>query len=140
MTEEELPFVPVKEISFEATTGDRPEPLDNGEPGFRLTGLREVSGTFSGKLEDGLAEWLAPSTGPITMYFYGPDPDLPWWRHWYYRIREMVRGTPYPTVVLASGPATMAFEEEREDGDDIVMTGTFTKAGKWYFKDEEVNQ
>jgi len=128
-----------EDFHFQAETRDPLEPLDNGERGFYLTGLREVQGTFSGKLEDGLQAWATGSTAH-ELYLYGPDPDLPWWKHWFYRIRERVQGTPYPTVCLAHGPATMKFDTEEEDGDDIVMTGTFTKAGVWQFKDREVNQ
>lgn len=129
--------IPVEEINFEATTGDRLQPLDD-EPGFYLSGLRDVSGTFSGLL-DMNGDWPAPPSGPVQMYLYGPDPALPRWRHWFYRVREIVRGTPYPTVVLASGPAFMRLDTETEKDGEIVMTGTFTKAGTWTFNDEEVN-
>ncbi len=127
------------ELHFEAETNEPLEPLDTGEPGFRLAGLREVSGTFSGPLLDGALLAINQPPGPIELYLYGPDPELPWWKHWFYRIRERVRGTPYPTICLAHGPAIMDFEEPVEDGDDIVYAGTFTKAGVWKFNDREVN-
>lgn len=128
-----------RDIHVQAETYDPLEPLDNGEPGLRLAGLRDVQGTFSGTLLDSIKVLEGYDKGPMQLYLYGPDPDLPRWKHWFYRIRERLTGDPYPTVCLASGPALMAFEEEHEDGDDIVMTGTFTKAGTWTFHDKEVN-
>jgi hypothetical protein len=123
-----------EETYFEAETYD---PIQS-EPGkLTLTGLSVISGTFSGSLE-GELPW--PQT-PTTIYFYGPDPDLPWWRHWFYRAREIIRGTPYPTVCLASGPVEMRLEGEDTDVVDgrVTMSATFTSRGDWTFHDKEVN-
>jgi hypothetical protein len=127
-------------FDFKAETSEPLAPLDNGLPGFRLDGLKDVSGTFAGELDDGVAALLGETTDIHTLYLYGPDPNIRWWRHWFYRIREAVRGTPYPTIILASGPATMQFEEKHEDEQDVIFSGTFTKAGDWYFHDKEVNR
>ena len=129
--------IPVEEVTLVMGSADSLEPLDNGEPGFRLAGLRDVQGAFEGKLDDGfMAAW---ASGPIEVCLYGPDPDLPWWKHWFYRLRKHYRGTPYPTILIAKGPATFKVEEERDDGGDIVISGTFTKAGKWAIGKKEVN-
>src|SRR6478672_3977575 len=123
------------EIHAHLQTNDPLEPLDNGEPGFRLTGLKDIEGTFSGTLDDGLAALLKGDDEPMTLYFYGPDPDLRWWERWFYRVRGWLAGDgEYPTVLLASGPAHMTFDGPTEDGDDAVYTGTFTSAGHWDFK------
>ena len=120
-------------------TDDELRPLDNGQPGFYLTGLRDIQGTFSAPLSEGVAALFAPEGEIHTLYFYGPDPKTPWWKHWFYRIRERLTDEPYPTVVLASGPARMSFHESHEDGEDVVFTGSFTSTGHWKFHDEEVN-
>ena len=124
-------------------TGNSPiEPLDDGTPGLKLRGLRDVTGTFSGSLENAasiLSAFDEPDK-PLTMYLYGPDPNIRWWRDWFYRLRRVVRGTPYPSIVLASGPATMKLEETREDDGDVVFEGSFTKAGEWTFVHKEVNR
>lgn len=118
---------------------DAIEPLDNGERGIRLRGLHAIKGTFEGTIFDGLNVLEGYEKGPMEVYFYGPDPDLPWWKHWFYRFREWLALVPYPTVVLAHGPATFKIEEEQEDDEDIVISGSFTSAGIWQFKDKEVN-
>lgn len=125
----------LKEFHFEAESYDRLEPLDNGKPGFRLGGMREVEGSFSGRFDDALSAWLGHDE-PVVLSLWGPDPDLPWWKHWFYRIRQALGGQPYPHICLASGPANLKFEKEYEDGEDIVMTGSFTKAGVWTFHND----
>lgn len=123
---------PLQKWTFQGESNERLEPLDDGKPGFRLGGLREVQGTFSGRLEDGAALAIG-ATGPVELYLYGPDPDIPGWKRWFYRVLDRIGWMPYPTVVLASGPATFDMVKEREDGEDIVFEGSFTKAGKWTF-------
>jgi hypothetical protein len=122
-------------FDFELEGDEMITPLDNGQPGFRLTGLHDVQGTFAGSLDAGAAALLGSTTDIHELSLYGPDPNTRWWRHWFYRIRERLFDVPYPTVVLASGPATMKFTMPTEDGDDVVYEGTFTKAGKWTFRD-----
>jgi hypothetical protein len=100
------------------------------DKGFFLTGLRDVQGTFEGSVDAAFASAFRP--GPVELTFYGPDPHLRWYRHWFYRLRERVTGTPYPTIPLASGPATFTVGEAVEEGDDVVIRGSFTSAGTWY--------
>jgi hypothetical protein len=127
--------IPVEEIKMAWGAAKAIEPLDSGQPGFRLAGLHDVQGTFEGTLNDGVLAAWAP--GPVIVELWGP-PTLPWWKHWFYCLRETVRGTPYPSVLFAKGPATFKVDEEKEDGGDVVMSGTFTKTGKWFI-DKEVN-
>jgi len=127
--------VPAEDIVLAQGSADAFKPLDNGQPGFMLSGLRDVGGTFEGKLEDGVFAAWAP--GPVEVSLYGPA-SFPWWQDWFYRLREITRGTPYPTALIAHGPAVFRLEEEKEDGDDIVLSGTFTKAGKWFIKGETI--
>lgn len=122
------------EINASLETDDPLEPLDNGKPGFRLTGLKDVQGTFSAPLSEGVAALLGEPTDIQMLYFYGPDPNLHWWQHWFYRVRERLVGTPYPTVIRASGPARLTFDKEEVDGDDVVISGTFESTGHWDFK------
>ena len=126
---------PVAEFTLAEGTAVSFEPLDNGLPGFRLAGMRDVQGTFEGKLNEG--GFAAMNPGPIEVFLYGPA-TLPWWKNWFYRLRENLRGTPYPSVLIAKGPATFNIESEVDDGGDVVISGTFTKTGKWSI-DEEVN-
>ena len=126
--------IPVENVVLAQGFANTFEALDNGQPGFRLGGLRDVQGTFEGKLDDGVIATWTP--GPVEVSLWGPDPDLPWWKHWFYRLREATRGTAYPTVLFAQGPAIFRVNEEKEDNDDIVLSGTFTKAGKWFIKGE----
>lgn len=122
------------EIHAQFETDDPLAPLDTGEPGFRLTGLRDVSGTFSGTLDEGVSALLAGPTNAHMLYIYGPDPNTPWWKHWFYKIRWRLFDIKYPTVVLASGPAEMTFDGPVEDGDDVVFNGEFKSTGHWDFK------
>ena len=139
--EEQLDDVEWRKQWHFQSEADELAPLDNGLPGFRLNGLRDVEGTFAGTLDAGVdALWGAGTKEPVTVYLYGPDPHTRWWRHWFYKIREAIRGTPYPTIVLASGPATINFDDEYEDGNDIVFSGSFTKAGTWDIHEEVDHQ
>ena len=54
-----------------------------------------------------------------------------------YRIRRRLRGTEYPTIILASGPARFEFDAESEDDNDVVISGHFTKMGDWYIHERK---
>ena len=118
-------------------TPNDPTPDENRQ---WVQGLKDISGTFTGLLGDDIIG-LARHDEPQMMYFYGPDPKVTgsWWRHRFYLVRELLfRGSrwlpemPYPTAVIASGPAHITYDEpyESEDG-ATVITGSFTKTGEW---------
>ena len=95
-----------------------------------LTPLKGVEGTFSGTFDAAPPEWIGDGTEIQMLYMYGPDPNIRWWRHWFYRIREALTGEPYPTILLASGPATLSVESE-EIGSEVIFTGSFRASGEW---------
>lgn len=108
----------------------------SGHPAsFVLYGLRDVEGTFKGKLDADAMVAFAGNSGaqPMEVYISGPVRNLPWYWHWFYRIRERVRGTPYPTEIYGHGPATFDIESDVEGEEETVISGRFTVAGKWTF-------
>ena len=88
---------------------------------FNATLTKEGSDLFDDMLK---------GTGPVEIVMYGPA-DLPWYRDWYWRLRERFFGDRYPEAVIASGKAYM-------DGtiidDGTRVHGTFRAAGKWEVK------
>jgi len=77
-------------------------------------------------------EWVGDGTEIRELFFYGPDMTAPRWKHWFWRIREALGGKPYPTILLASGPATLSIDSEEPVPGVTLVSGTFTRTGEWW--------
>jgi len=97
-----------------------------------ITPLKSVEGTFSGAFDSMPPEWVGDGTEIREMFFYGPDMTVPRWRRWFWRIREAIGGEPYPTILLASGPARLDVSTEEPVPGVVLVTGGFTRTGEWW--------
>lgn len=93
----------------------------------KLTGLKDVQGTFEGVLDTSAADTqLFAQSGAQEIFIYAPK-ELSWWRHWIARLRERLFDTPYPIEVIYAGKldtVTMATDDE-----GTTFTATFSKDG-----------
>jgi hypothetical protein len=99
--------------------------FDPDKPAPYLTGIRDIHGTFAGRMTD-WPDDLGVSDGPVEIYLYGPA-RLPWYKAWWVRFREQ----EWPEEVIAQGPAYHDVTTYRFGDDDVRITGTFRSSGNW---------
>lgn len=96
-----------------------------------------ADGTLEGYLDDAAVPVFASLSGdlePTDVMLYGPVADLPWWKHWAYRIAGLW-GHPYPQRLIFHGKAYIdsTIIGERDGRSRITMN--FRPSGEWEIKE-----
>ena len=95
---------------------------DSGERGNYVSGLLDMSGSFSGTLDEPL---LGADGGQVEVLLFAPSP-LPWYRAWWIRLVDK----EWPDEIVAHGPAYVSAVITKSD-DQTRVRATFIAAGGW---------